>query len=229
MNLNNNQLLILGFVLLSISTHLIECQTRLTLRKKFTAANFTYDLAGSPPIVGGGGQVNQVTLDQMPALSGEGLTYFLFNLKPCGVILPHVHPRAAELIYAINAVSLQVGFTEENSGRTLVNNITTGMTALIPQGLMHFAQNIGCQNATFISALNSEDPGVSAVRNVLNFPTDAMAGAFNQTVDQIQQLAAAVLKLASPAQGIENCLKACGINSGKFYLDMAEEIQKAYY
>ena len=221
------KLLILAFFLLSVTARLFECQTRLKLRQQFNASSFVYDLAGSTPTVGAGGQVKSVGVDQMPALSGEGLTYFLFTLKPCGIILPHVHPRASELVYAISAASLQIGFIEENGGRTLVNNITTGMTTIIPTGLMHFEQNVGCQNATFISALNNEDPGASTIRNVLTFPTGSMAGAFNQTVDQIQQLAAAVLKLASPAKGIDSCLNMCGINSSKYYLEMAEELAKA--
>ena len=170
----------------------------------------------------GGGNVYSLTLDQLPSLEEEGLAYFLFSIKPCGVILPHVHPRASELIFAISASNLTVGFIEENGGRTILNSISSGYSAIIPKGLIHFATNAGCQDATFISALNSEDPGVSAVTNVFNFPTYAMASAFNRTEEEILLIKAGLP--SSPARGIDNCLKLCGINSKKYFKELFFDI-----
>jgi oxalate decarboxylase/phosphoglucose isomerase-like protein (cupin superfamily) len=185
-------------------------QTRLKKRQKFNQSDFIYNLGGSSPNNGsGGGSVRSLTVDQMASLEGEGLTYFLFSLKPCGVVLPHVHPRSSELIFAINARNLTVGFIEENGGRTILNSISSGDVTIIPEGLVHFATNFGCEDVSFISALNSEDPGVSAITNVFNFPSLAIAGAFNQSEETIRLIKAGLP--SSPASGIEDCLKLCGL------------------
>jgi hypothetical protein len=114
----SNQIFLKCFFTLSILSSLFSlqyAQTRLKNRQQFKDKDFVYNLGGSTPNYGsGGGRVYSLTVDQMPSLGGEGLTYFLFALKPCGVILPHVHPRASEMIFAINATNLTVGFLEEN-------------------------------------------------------------------------------------------------------------------
>jgi hypothetical protein len=69
-------------------------------RSKFKAADFKFDLDGLEPSKGaGGGDVRRVFVDQFPALAGEKLSFGLFDILPCGVNLPHIHPRAAELVY----------------------------------------------------------------------------------------------------------------------------------
>jgi hypothetical protein len=75
----------------------------------------------------------------MPVLQGEGVAFTLFKLDPCSINLPHTHPRATELLFVnfyksikklksfflflnmISAENLQVGFTEENGGRVIIN------------------------------------------------------------------------------------------------------------
>ena len=217
---------LLHFWLLALSLSFVFSQTRLKKRQQFKEnKDFTYDLGGSSYSAGsGGGRVYSLTLDQLPSLEEEGLSYFLFSLKPCGVILPHVHPRASELLFAISASNLTVGFIEENGGRTILNSISSGYTAIIPKGLIHFAANFGCKEASFISALNSEDPGVSAVTNVFNFPTYAVASAFNQSESEILMIKAGLP--SSPARGIDNCLSLCGINSKNYLKELFEDIAK---
>ncbi len=40
------------------------------------------------------------------------------------------------------------------------DELRVGDVALFPRGLLHFEQNLGNTNCTFISALNSQNPGV---------------------------------------------------------------------
>ncbi|EFJ38793.1 hypothetical protein SELMODRAFT_402991 [Selaginella moellendorffii] len=42
----------------------------------------------------------------------QGITYVHFNMVPCGVNLPHTHPRASELLTMISGGPLQVGFVD---------------------------------------------------------------------------------------------------------------------
>jgi oxalate decarboxylase/phosphoglucose isomerase-like protein (cupin superfamily) len=154
--------IVLMFLLNLILTSSITQSTVLSERSKFKRSDFIFDLNGSPietPLTGGN-QVQRVQVGTMPALIGAGVSYTLFHIEPCGINMPHVHPRANELFYVIEGKNIQVGFVEENNGRTIVNNINKGYVTLFPQGLVHFEQNLSCEPAIFLSALSHEDPGL---------------------------------------------------------------------
>lgn len=137
---------------------------RLDARKEFEGVEFTFDLLGAEPeIEGDAGTVKVANLGNVPVLAGEGVSYALVEIDACGLNLPHHHPRAAELGYIIKsetATSVRHAFVEENEGRLIVNDIGEGQVALVPAGLVHFVQNMGCSPATFLAAFGSEDPGV---------------------------------------------------------------------
>ena len=68
--------------------------TRLEFRNTLSVLDFAFDLDKSPPSgIGIGGTINSVTLQNMKALSGEGMSFALYTLKPCGLGSPHSHPR----------------------------------------------------------------------------------------------------------------------------------------
>ena len=101
--------------------------TRLDFRRQFQSQDFVFDLLGSPNVASGtGGEQQIVFVKNMPALSGLGLTAGINTIEPCGINLPHSHPRADELLYLIEGDYLQTGFIEENDGRTIINNIYKG-------------------------------------------------------------------------------------------------------
>ncbi|CAM9829259.1 unnamed protein product, partial [Choristocarpus tenellus] len=63
----------------------------------FEAKDFAFDLAGAPATVQpGAGSIRAVTVANLPSLFGQGLAYALIDLEPCGINLPHIHPRATE-------------------------------------------------------------------------------------------------------------------------------------
>lgn len=95
-------------------------KTRSELRKKYGPDDFFFDLAGSKPIQGEGGDVRLLFLNSLRSLAGEGVSHALFNLGPCGLNTFHSHPRATELLYVIDADFLQVGFFEENEGKDVL-------------------------------------------------------------------------------------------------------------
>ena len=45
-------------------------------------------------------------------IRSEGITYVRFQMVPCGVNLPHTHPRATEILTLITGGPLQVGFVD---------------------------------------------------------------------------------------------------------------------
>ena len=99
-----------------------------------------------------------------PALIGHGVAMAVAFINPCGINLPHTHPRATEIIYVVSG-TFEVGFFQENGARFISNTVTAGEGTIFPQGSIHFQQNLNCTSALFVAAFNSADPGVQTVAN----------------------------------------------------------------
>ena len=80
------------------------------------------------------------------------------------------------MLYTIEGAHLRVAFVEENGGDgAVVNDLSKGDVAFFPQGLIHYQQNLDCEPATFLAALNSEDPGVVTITTrFFELPTEAV-------------------------------------------------------
>ena len=186
--------------------NLFSAATRLSLRGKFNSSEFVHKLTNRTVNLN---HIYSATLDEMPTLSGEKLSYSFTTLEPCSMNSFHLHPRASELLFVIEGENLQVGFIEENGGRTILNNIEAGHATLYPKGLIHFEHNLGCAQVRYLSAMNNDDPGLIIIINrVLEFPSLAMQTTFN--VSQCQYLN---LKNNLPVNqlvnGMEDCKKRC--------------------
>ncbi|MCO5612988.1 hypothetical protein L7F22_067261 [Adiantum nelumboides] len=77
--------------------------TSFTLRDIFTNGEVA---------VGPGGTRATVNINIFPAMQMQSLTYTQFRMKPCGVNLPHTHPRASEMLTLVTGGPLQVGFVD---------------------------------------------------------------------------------------------------------------------
>jgi len=110
--------------------------TRENFRKAFNASDFIFDLDNSSSRVVLGGTIKSVSLQNLKSLWGEGMSYALYILNPCGLSNPHSHPRATELLYVIEGSFIDVGFLEEDTGRVITNRITSGEATIFPQGLI---------------------------------------------------------------------------------------------
>ena len=82
---------------------------------------------------------------------------------------------------------------------------------ILPQGLIHYNQNLDCEPAKFLSALNNEDPGVLMVSTrTFELPIEALTVTFNMNPDEIRQIKDALPDTV--AKGREECLKRCRLN-----------------
>ena len=81
-----------------------------------------------------------------------------------------------QMLYTIKGNDLRVAFVEENGGEgAVVNDLYQGDVAFFPQGLIHYQQNLGCEPATFLAALNSEDAGVVTITTrFFELPSEAI-------------------------------------------------------
>jgi hypothetical protein len=65
-------------------------------------------------------------------------------LDPCGLNLPHTHPRATEINFPING-TLRTGFLAENNARFVFNDVPAGSVTVFPKGAIHFEMNMDCR------------------------------------------------------------------------------------
>jgi oxalate decarboxylase/phosphoglucose isomerase-like protein (cupin superfamily) len=130
-------------------------------------------------------------------------------LKPCGMNLPHIHPRASTISYVAKG-TIRCGFWTENTGEFHSFVLNEGQGIAFGPGALHFEQNMGCTDAVLVAAFNNEDPGTAQItEGIRSLPLDILSATFGQTQNQINQTRQAFP--TTPAQGIDSCYKACNI------------------
>jgi len=179
-------------------------------RQKYKAEDFVFDYNSAIPTVTDAGSGKALNVDNRPILHGLGASSAMFDILPCGIVAPHIHPRGTELYHMLKG-SLLVGVLEENGGRYIENNVTIGQVAIVPMGLLHFVQNLGCTNTTFLATFSSEDPGTLTVvpRMFSITNTQVLTSTFNQSESVIESLRASVRP--SPSAGVGECRRRCGL------------------
>jgi hypothetical protein len=78
-------------------------------------------------------------------------------------------------------------------------------------GLIHFAQNLECEEGQFIASFPNRDPGtVTTALSFFNLPESAIRATTGLTDSQIRTIKASVL--ANPHPSLDQaCAKRCGI------------------
>ncbi|PON50312.1 Germin [Parasponia andersonii] len=114
-----------------------------------------------------GSKVTPVTVVQIPGLNTLGISLARIDYAPWGVVPPHTHPRATEILTVLEG-SLSVGFVTSNPNNQLISTVLQkGDVFVFPVGLVHFQRNIGNGNAVSLSALSSQNPGVITIANAV--------------------------------------------------------------
>lgn len=121
-----------------------------------------------------------------PALNTQSLSLAKFNYAKAGLVPPHTHPRAAEVITVLKGEVL-VGFVD-TAGVLYSATLKTGDFFLFPQGLAHFQFNSGSGHAETVSVLNAQNPGVQLLPGALygstpTIPTNILSKAFGTSDD----------------------------------------------
>jgi len=213
-NLNISDEEILGIRLKSASTEV----NRLNL---LTDSQFVFDFNqfktgndnATGVTVGKAGRTVAAVPNNFPALIGHGVAMTVGFIEPCGINLPHTHPRATEINFIVSG-TFRAGFFLENGARFIGHNLTAGMMTIFPQGSIHFEQNEGCEPAMFVAAFNNEDPGVQTTTlSYFGLPADIAATGFDgANATLVQELALKLQK--NPALGVEECRIRCGLSTG---------------
>ncbi|KAJ3679323.1 hypothetical protein LUZ60_017334 [Juncus effusus] len=140
-----------------------------------------------------GSSVNLVSAANLPGLNTLGISLARLDFAPGGLVAPHYHPRATEVLTVLEG-SLYVGFVSTTNNTLFAKVLNQGDVFVFPQGLIHFQYNQGQSNAVAISGLSSQNPGLVLVANSVfgsNPPIsdDVLSKAFlldKNTVDWLQ-------------------------------------------
>ncbi|XP_059670285.1 putative germin-like protein 2-1 [Cornus florida] len=141
-----------------------------------------------------GSRVTPVTVAQLPGLNTLGIALARLDYAPWGLIPPHMHPRATEVLTVLEG-SLEVGFVASNPENRFISKVLQkGDVFVFPVGLPHFQRNVGYGNAVSLSALSSQNPGVITIANAVfgsnpSVSGDVLAKAFQvdkTVIDQLQ-------------------------------------------
>ncbi|KAH8168706.1 cupin domain-containing protein [Sarocladium implicatum] len=152
------------------------------------ATNITFTFINNTVHKTTGGTVALGTAQNFPALIGTEVAQAIGWINPCGLNVPHSHPRANEWLTVIRGKLVGglvleanndsngdvVGKPDSVSGPEPLVNVTmntfTGM--LFPKGETHWQFNPTCEPAVFAAAFDSSDPGrLQVARNFFsNYP-----------------------------------------------------------
>ena len=181
-------------------------------------SSFVFDFAHPPAaavISNSAGTLIAATGTSFPALTDIDAAMGLVTIQPCGLILPHIHPRADEFIIVTEGQIL-TQFIAETGAALVTNELNTLGATLFPKGSIHFEYNNECSPAAFVAAFNSNDPGVSFVAANLFSLEDQVVIASLGGDAVISGAELASIRHALPAglaTLVQQCTTKCGIKT----------------
>lgn len=108
-----------------------------------------------------GFNVTLTTAKNLPGFNTQGIAMARIDFAKGGLVPPHIHPRASEIVFVVGG-RLLVGFVD-TSNKLFSQNLVAGDVFVFPRALIHFLFNVGNSTATTISGLNSQSPGAQIV------------------------------------------------------------------
>lgn len=194
------------------------------------ATNYTFTFINNTVTGQTGGTIALGTRASFPALIGTEVAQAFGWVNPCGLNVPHSHPRANEWLTVISGFLVGGLVLEANNGNLgeiegqpapergplpSVNATMGPFTGMLfPQGQTHFQFNPSCEPALFTAAFDSSDPGrLQVARNFFSFPDEVVANSFGdvETID-VSQLPEIRSRIPdSYAVVMEECAKKCGL------------------
>ncbi|KAJ7432374.1 spherulin-1B precursor [Mycena galericulata] len=175
-----------------------------------------FDFNNQAPAAGAkGGSILLAIVDSFPILEGMGVGGGVSFIEPCGLNIPHTHPRSSEFFVVTEGI-LDTGFVQENGFSTQVKTqLGTYQATVFPMGSIHYQQNPTCSPAIFVAGFGYEDPGRSDIAtNFWMLDADVIDAAlgFPTTIggDNIDEWRSHLpLNLAA---GVDSCLQKCGLS-----------------
>ena len=156
---------------------------------EITGHFFTYHLNTT----GNGGpdaRETDVTMDEFPALNGQGVSLAVYTFPPRSAYPTHIHPRASEL-FLVTKGKVEVGLVD-TANKLYKNSLGAGDVFLFPKGLVHYQYNaLSRASASAVSFFGSASPGEVSLPTTLfatGIDDGILAKIFKTDVPTIQKL-----------------------------------------
>ena len=121
------------------------------------STTFKFDLAGaSPSISEYGNTIREANQNDFPVLAGNGVAFFMIDMKPGALRVPHWHPNAWEMDYCVEGKG-ELGIVTPD-GDQREQTLTVGDIGFIPQGWAHYIRNPGPGVMKFVVVFNNSLP-----------------------------------------------------------------------
>lgn len=188
-----------------------------------SANNISFQFVNTPGTSPQDGSVIVGSVDSIPGLIGTNVAAAIGFIGPCGLNVPHLHPRASEFLTVVSGTLIGALLLETDApfagnipqvAMTLTN--FTGM--LFPQGHTHWQFNPTCEQAVFAAAFDNNDEGRFQVAQTFfsSMPDNVLTASLgNPSFLGPAQLDALRGLIPEPfVVMVDSCAKACGIKTG---------------
>jgi oxalate decarboxylase len=127
-----------------------------------------------------GGYVQLGTKINLPVL--EGLGILGFGLNPKGIVEPHWHTNAGELVYIVKGKTRITVLSPDGHVDDL--EVNAGQGAFAPASHFHNIENVGSDDVEVIAFFSNSDPDYIGIGEVIgSYSNDLLASVFNTKPD----------------------------------------------
>jgi len=138
---------------------------------KSISSRYKFNIASSVKAINDkGGYLQLTTKTNLPVLDGLGILGF--GLNPKGVVEPHWHTNAGELVYIIRGKTRITVLAPD--GKVDVMEVSGGQGAFAPASHFHSIENIGDENVDVIAYFSNSDPDYMGFGEVLGTCSNEM-------------------------------------------------------
>ncbi len=122
---------------------------------------FKFDLAAAVPSISEhGNTVREANQNDFPVLAGNGVAFFMIDMKPGALRVPHWHPNAWELDYCLQGEA-EFWIVGPDNARNIVKQVVRikpGQLFFIPQGWFNAIKNVSNTDLKLLLTFNNGLP-----------------------------------------------------------------------
>lgn len=152
----------------------------------FISSRYKFNIASSSkPIQTKGGYLQLAIKSNLPILDGLGILGF--GLNPHGIVEPHWHTNAGELVYIVKGKTRITVLSPD--GKVDVLNVNAGEGAFAPASFFHNIENVGTENVEVVAFFSHADPDYIGIGEAIgSYSNDVLGSLFNVTPDYFETL-----------------------------------------
>jgi oxalate decarboxylase len=141
------------------------------------SSRFKFNIGESiKPVLTKGGYLQLATKTNLPVLDGLGILGF--GLNPKGVVEPHWHTNAGELVYIVKGRTRITVLSPD--GTVDVLEVNGGQGAFAPASYFHNIENVGNDDVEVIAFFSHAEPDYIGIGEVVgSYSNDVLGAVFN--------------------------------------------------